>query len=86
MVHVAAEDVWYNLATSVNHPLFVLLYVEKVLPLLVDVVEWPADYMVPALAAYLEHHRALLEKHGLWERHAQAFVKAFGVGWGGVGT
>ncbi len=63
------------MAVSVNHPLWVLMYVEYILPYLVDVGEWPADYMPGCLAAYLGAHRVLLEKHKMWESRAARFVQ-----------
>lgn len=56
----------FNIATSVNHPLWVLNYVKDVLPILSHVRSWPSDYMLGALMEYLNHHEKLIRDHHLW--------------------
>lgn len=58
----------FNVAASVNHPLFVGAYVCSILPLLVDVPlhHWKAEYMLPTLAEYLLHHIDMLLADKLW--------------------
>lgn len=52
----------YNLLYGVNHPGFILQYGMKAVPLLsrCPAEEYPADYMLPAVQDYLDHHQGLL--------------------------
>ena len=65
----------YNAATSVNFPTWVIWYVREALPLVIQVQEWPADYMAGMLAEWLQHHQKLLQVQELWQPHAAQFVR-----------
>lgn len=70
----------YNVGLSVNHPVFVRMYVRYVLPklALVPASSWPRDYMRPALAAWLRHHAALLAAEGLYTDSMRSFLTDLG--------
>ncbi len=68
----------YNVGMSVNHPVFVRMYVRFVLPKL-DLVPaelWPQSYMRPTLAAWLHHHAALLKAEGRWTGSVERFLSS----------
>ena len=67
----------YNIALSVNHPLFIAAYVSEVLPMLVELHDhyWRKAYMRPALAAWLRHHHKLLQRLNLWAPCASIFAE-----------
>lgn len=64
-----------------DHPIWCALYALHVLPsfMVIKECQWPAPYMAASLAAslaaYLLHHKKLLERIGLWQQHAEEFVK-----------
>ena len=66
----------YNIATMVNHPLFVGSYARIVVPLLAKVHkdQWKEDYMLPTVAEYLLFHKALLLKHNIWSVSAERLI------------
>ena len=70
----------FNIAVSVNHPLFVGSYVSTILPMLGQMPQhiWQSEpsYLLPTLARYLQHHKQLLRKHNLWGRHLERFIAA----------
>ena len=59
-------DYNFNYGFSVDASLFVLDYVKFVIPVLTQIQQWPAEYMLDRLQQYLDRHRSLLEEHDLW--------------------
>ena len=61
-------DAAYNVMLSTNHPKFVAMYAQEVLPKLAQLQQqdYPDTRMLPCLKDYLRFHQKRIEEVGYW--------------------